>query len=158
MRSRVPSVPHAASARMPSIQEARGPQMMLGLEFSSSQAANGIQFPPSPTPESVPDKFLSSFAITIQVYIFKKAEGHGAVCKRHHTPFLPGTTLSHGLRRAGNSGVAAHAWDRLPALRGHGEAGLSRGGGAVIVLLHLPLGIASQFRTREMERILLKDP
>lgn len=94
--SRVPSVPHAASARMPRIQEAQGPQMM-GLEFSSSQAASGIQFPSSPTPESVPDKFLSSFAITIQVYIFKKAEGHGAVCKRQCTPFPPGTTLSHYL-------------------------------------------------------------
>lgn len=61
------SVLQAFSAYMSGTQKARGPQAMLCLRFSSSQAASGIQFPPSPTSESVPDKFLGSFAIIIQV-------------------------------------------------------------------------------------------
>lgn len=97
MWSQVPSVPDPPIAQMPGTQEASGPQTMLGLGSSSSQAASGIQFPSSPTLESVPDRFLSSFAIMTQVCILKKAAGHGAVCKRQHTPFLPWTTLSHYL-------------------------------------------------------------
>lgn len=53
-----------------------------GPRSSSSRAGgSGIQFPPSPALESAPDRFLSSFAIILQVYICKKAAGHGAVCE-----------------------------------------------------------------------------
>lgn len=58
------------------------PTAGAGPRTSSSRAGgSGIQFPPRPALESAPDRFLSSFAIILQVYICKKAAGHGAVCK-----------------------------------------------------------------------------
>lgn len=145
----------------PNAQHSGGPQRMPSLGFSSSQAASGIQFPPSPTLESVPDRFLSSFAIIIQVYIFKKAAGHRAVCRRQRTPFLPRTTLSHcflvgpgtpgQLPKPGTPCLPSVGVERLVFPRGDSHCPL-----CTAPHPHL-LGIASRFRTRE-RRILLKGP
>lgn len=160
VRSRVPSVPHAPTAQMPTLKRrgwgaAHRPHW--GLGSSSNQAASRIQVPPSPTPESVPNRFLSRSATTTQVCILKKAAGHRAVCKTVPT-ILTMDHLSHCVGgEPGTLGLRPKPGDTLSSFCECREACSSRGGVGGSHCLHLlPLGTASRLRTRGTMKILLK--
>lgn len=146
VRSRVPSVPHAPTAQMPTLRRrglggAHRPHW--GLGSSSSQAASRIWVPPSPTPESVPNRFLSRFATTTPGLHLKEGSRPQGCLQKTVPTILTMDHLSHCvLGEPGTLGLRPKPGDTLSSFCEHGEACSSRGGaGAATACLCSLLGL-----------------